>query len=60
MQCQHCGSIIAYADDSTFTITDSDPAQLTEKLTQKFEIMVDYLTANIYDTFMGRMFRVLT
>ena len=46
MKCQHCGSIIAYADDSTFTITDSDPAQLTEKLTQKFEIMVDYLTAN--------------
>ena len=32
IKCQKCGSITAYADDSTFTITDSDSARLTEKL----------------------------
>ena len=46
IQCQHCGGITVYADDSTYTVTDSDQNVLTEKLSQKFKLMSDYLTAN--------------
>ena len=35
-----------YADDSTFTVTDSDKNRLTTKLSHKFDLMADYLTAN--------------
>ena len=44
--CQQCGSIVVYADDSTFTITDNDPNVLSDKLSVKFNNMADYLTAN--------------
>ena len=30
--CPECGGLVAFADDSTVTITDSDPYRLTEKL----------------------------
>ena len=45
--CQHCGSIVVYADDSTFTVTDNDPNVLSNKLSSKFNLMAEYLTTNM-------------
>ena len=46
MECRECGSTVVYADDSTFTVTGSDPDLLSSKLSEKFTVMADYLTAN--------------
>ena len=46
LQCQKCGTVTVYADDSTYTITDTDPIRLSRKLSQKFDVMAEYLTAN--------------
>ena len=37
---------MVYADDSTYTASDTDQVRLSEKLSEKFEVMADYLTAN--------------
>ena len=46
MQCRQCGGVTVYADDSTYTISDKDPNELSDKLSSKFEVMADFLTAN--------------
>ena len=46
MQCRQCGGITVYADDSTYTVTGSDQDSLSDKLSEKYAIMADYLTAN--------------
>ena len=46
IQCQACGGLCCYADDSTYTVTGKDPEQLTEKLTKKYSVMADFLTDN--------------
>ena len=40
------GSICCYADDTTFTITDPDPATLTTKLTEKYKIISQFMVNN--------------
>ena len=44
--CVECGVFAVYADDSTYTASDTDQVRLSEKLSEKFEVMADYLTAN--------------
>ena len=44
--CTECGGIVCFADDSTYTVSASDPANLSEKLTKKFQVIADYLTEN--------------
>ena len=46
LECHQCGSTVVYADDSTFTISDRDPISLSNKLSDKFKLMADYLTSN--------------
>ena len=46
LNCQRCGMVTVYADDSTYTITDTDSERLSANLSQKFDVMADYLTAN--------------
>ena len=46
IQCQECGGLCCYADDSTFTISGKDPVQLSQKLSSKYTIMADFLSAN--------------
>ena len=46
IQCQECGGLCCYADDSTFTISGKDPVQLSQKLSMKYTTMADFLTAN--------------
>ena len=45
-QCQECGGVCCYADDSTYSVQGSDPEELSAKLTQKYAVLADFLTAN--------------
>ena len=44
--CKDCGSVCSYADDSTLTVSGKDPIELSAKLSEKFEIVSDYLKSN--------------
>ena len=46
IHCSECGGLCCYADDSTYTLSGNDPAQLTQKLSEKYTVVADYLTAN--------------
>jgi hypothetical protein len=46
IQCQECGGVCCYADDSTYTAAGSDPVELSEKLSHKYTVMADFLTLN--------------
>ena len=46
IQCQECGGMCCYADDSTITVTGKTAADLTEKLTEKYNVVADFLTDN--------------
>ena len=46
IQCQECGGVCCYADDSTYTVRGRDPADLSEKLSRKYKVVADYLTDN--------------
>ena len=46
VHCQRCGSLCCYADDSTFSAQGSDPTELSEKLSDKYGKIADFLTAN--------------
>ena len=41
--CPECGGLVAFADDSTVTVSDISPARLTEKLSVNFEKISEYL-----------------
>ena len=40
------GSICCYADDTTFTSTDPDPATLSTKLTEKYKLIAQFMVNN--------------
>jgi hypothetical protein len=40
------GGITVYTDDSTYSVADKDQNRLSNKLSEKFEVMAEYLTAN--------------
>ena len=42
--CPEFGGLVAFADDSTVTVSDIGPARLTEKLSIKFEKISEYFT----------------
>ena len=46
IQCSECGGLCCYADDSTYTTSGKDPVQLSQKLSQKYSVMADFLAAN--------------
>jgi hypothetical protein len=46
IQCQDCGGVCCYADDSTYTATGDDPNELSEKLGHKYAVLADFLTIN--------------
>ena len=45
-QCDDCGGIVVYADDSTYSVSHKDQNELSDKLSENFSIMANYLTAN--------------
>ena len=40
------GSLCCYADDSTLTCTESEPAALSKKLTEKYKLVAEYMRNN--------------
>ena len=40
------GSICCYADDTTLTCTDSRPAALSNKLTDQYKVIAEYMRNN--------------
>ena len=46
LQCPECGGLCCYADDSTYTATGSNQQDLSDKLSRKYGLLADFLTAN--------------
>ena len=46
MYCSKCGGLCCYVDDSTYTFSGSDPAVLTEKLSEQYRKLADYMGDN--------------
>ena len=44
--CWECGSLVCYADDSTYSTSDPDPEVLATKLSETYKIMADFLGFN--------------
>ena len=44
--CSECGGMCCYADDSTYSVTGRTPEELSEKLSQKYNVVADFLTDN--------------
>ena len=45
-ECQTCGGIVNYADDSSYTATCSDLQELAATLSTKYTVISEYLSAN--------------
>ena len=45
MQCQECGGLCCYADDSTYTAVGDDAKEWSEN-THNYEVLADFLTSN--------------
>ena len=46
VHCNSCGGICSFADDSTFTISRSNPAELVPLIQKKYKDIARYMTAN--------------
>ena len=46
MSCSSCGSTGCYADDTTYTCSGSDPGALSDKRTEKYKMVLDFLVSN--------------
>ena len=44
--CVKCGSLTIYVDDSTYCINASDPQSLAKNLSEKYQILADFLNSN--------------
>ena len=44
--CQSCGSIVIFADDSTYSTSNKDQHRLGEKLSDSYRKMSNYLTSS--------------
>ena len=46
MKCATCGNVCCYADDTTYSCSDTDPQALSEKLTAKYKLLSEFLVNN--------------
>ena len=46
LHCKSCGGICSFADDSTFTISRSDPTELDSLIDIKYQAIAEYMNAN--------------
>ena len=44
--CMECGSLVCYADDSTYCTSDPDPQVLSTKLSDQYSTLANFLGAN--------------
>ena len=46
MGCKVCGTVACYADDTTYSCSDSEPERLSEKLSNKYRVLSEFLVNN--------------
>ena len=46
MQCDDCGGLVNYVDDATYSVASSNPAELSEKLSETYKCIASYMDAN--------------
>ena len=46
MGCRCCGTVGCYADDTTYSYSDSDPEQLSLKMSSQYKVLSDFLVSN--------------
>ena len=46
MKCRDCGNLCCYADDSTVSVSSSDPEEITTKLAERYEVISEYMNNN--------------
>ena len=46
MQCDDCGGLVNYVDDATYTFASNDPVELSDKLSETYKCIADYMAAN--------------
>ena len=46
LSCKSCGNICCFADDTTYSCSDTSPDSLSEKLSSKFLMISDFLVSN--------------
>ena len=44
--CSDCGSTVCYVDDATFSVSHSDPGILSQKLSNQYKKIEEYMAAN--------------
>ena len=44
--CEHCGSTVCYVDDGTYSVGHTDPAILSQKLSDQYEKISEYMAGN--------------
>ena len=45
-QCNQCGALCCYADDSTFTVSGFDPQQISHQISEKYKDLSGYMRDN--------------
>ena len=43
LDCKTCGNVCCYADDTTYSCSDTDPQALSEQLTAKYKLLSEFL-----------------
>ena len=46
IKCRDCGNLCCYADDSTVSVTNSDPEEISSKITEKYKAVAEYMSSN--------------
>ena len=46
LPCKSCGGICCFADDSTLSVSDKDPAILEQKMNMKYKSIANYMSMN--------------
>ena len=46
LDCIKCGTVCCYADDSSFTVTGSDPLVISEQISSKYREISDFMVNN--------------
>ena len=46
MQCNDCGGLVNYVDDATYSFGSNDPAELSDKLSETYKCIAEYMAAN--------------
>ena len=44
--CEECGSTVSYMDDNTYSVACNTPEQLTDRLTEEYNRIADYMACN--------------